>query len=207
MQSKKRKYNEYILVIPSDKLWHAGYFQGFSSCFEKYLYIIQKSGSTVFKLRDDVESDPNYKQIIPYVILRYKNSLFSYRRGKLLQENRLFGQYSIGIGGHITIKDTNWFSETYQEGMERELKEEVHIDSPYSEVIAGVLNDDRNDVGKVHFGLVYIFNLDRPKVKSKEKSINEAQFLPLSKIKKNLEKYENWSQICFQQIENMIDLT
>lgn len=200
----KQLDEEYVMVIPSNVLWEGGYFQGLHFDTEKYLSLIEDRNKTIFKKRKDAESDPSYKQIIPYVILSYKNTLFSYRRGKLLSEKRLVGNYSIGIGGHISVNDVNLFDVPYKDAMRRELYEEVEITASYSQWIVGLINDDSNDVGKVHFGIVYIFDLESPDVKSREKSINEGKFVAISSLQKDIKKYENWSQICISDIDTLV---
>ncbi len=55
----------------------------------------------------------------------------------------------------------------YEEGMNREIKEEVYIETEYVNNIVAPLNDDSNEVGKVHFGIVHIFRLNKPEVSKK----------------------------------------
>ncbi len=204
MHRTLKQKDEYVMVIPSRVLWEVGYFQGLHFDTEKYLRFIEDGNKTVFKKRKDVEFDPSYKQIIPYVILSHNDTLFSYRRGKLLTEQRLIGNYSIGIGGHISVDDVKLFEVTYKDAMIRELNEEVEITTPYSQWIAGLINDDSSDVGKVHFGIVYVFVLEYPGVNPREKSINEAKFVTMSSLQKDIKKYESWSQICIADIDTLI---
>jgi predicted NUDIX family phosphoesterase len=196
--------DEYVMVIPTEALWEAGHFQGLTFATEKYFRLIEDSRITRFLRRKDIENDQNYKQIIPYVIFMHQETIFSYRRGKLLKEKRLLGAYSIGIGGHISVFDTNLFTETYKQGMAREIYEEIRVDANYDQHLAAMINDDTNDVGRVHFGVVHLFELEQPHVHPKEKSINEAMFIPLPKLENEIEKYENWSQICIRNIKNLI---
>lgn len=204
MSDQKKNTQEYIMVVPSSELWRHGYFEGLCFNLESYLPVIQ--GAHIdYKLREDMENDPNYKQIIPYVIIYHSGTIFSYRRGKLLGEKRLLGSYSIGVGGHISTTDRNLFDASYNEAMRRELTEEVEIGSQYKEYIAALLNDDSNEVGRVHFGMVHILCLDRPVVKPREKSMNEPAFVEQSQLLKNIDKYENWSQICIRDIEHIIE--
>jgi len=198
------KEEEYIMVFPTELLSGIGYFQGLSLETNKYLNVILNEKNYKFIRRKDAEVDPHYKQLIPYVILRYGETIFAYRRGKLLAEERLLGNYSIGIGGHISVHDTNWFGTTYEEGVRREVNEEIKIDSKYKEEIVALINDDSNEVGKVHFGVIHIFTLDSPAIRAKEKSINEAKFLNLLKLKKDIQKFENWSKICIQEFGKLL---
>ena len=51
----------------------------------------------------------------------------------------LRGKRSVGIGGHISMKDSapNGTGNAYSEGMSRELAEEVSIETPYREHVSG----------------------------------------------------------------------
>jgi len=93
---------------------------------------------------------------------------------------QLFARYR----RHISITDPGLFGSTYEDGLKREINEEVIIDSPYTQRVVALLNDDSNDVGKVHFGVVHVLTLDKPLVKPREKSINETIFLGIVISKK-----------------------
>ena len=195
---------EHVMVIPTEVLFEAGSFQGLSFDIKQYIKLIENPKLIQFKSRKIIENDINYKQIIPYAILNHEKSVFSYRRGKLLKEKRLFGNYSIGIGGHISVHDENLFSETYSQGMDREINEEIEIKAEYTKSLVAILNDDKDEVGRVHFGVIYIFGLSKPVILTKEKSINEGKFINITELKKNIDKYENWSQICIKHIDDLI---
>ena len=191
------------MVLPASTLWRGGYFEGL--CFNLDSYLPTIEGQEIdFRPRAEMENDPHYKQIIPYVIISHNDTVFSYRRGKLLGEKRLMGSYSIGVGGHISSSDRNLLHTSYDRGMRRELSEEVDIGSPYSEHIAALLNDDSNDVGSVHFGMVHILCLEEPIVKPREKSMNEPAFVDRHHLLENIDKYENWSQICISNIAKIL---
>lgn len=196
---------EHVLVFPTKLLEQIGAFQGLSFNLDKYLDIILNPKNHTFIKRKDAESDPTYKQLIPYAILHCNEKVFVYRRGKLQGEKRLHGNYSLGVGGHISVSDPTLFGTTYEDGLKREINEEVYIESNYIKRIAALLNDDSNDVGKVHFGIVHSLALEMPLVKPKEKSINETCFLSVSELQKDVDKFENWSKICIQQINHLIE--
>ena len=201
---QEEKYlEEYVLVFPASLLEQIGVFQGISFELEKYLNAIMSPQNHTFIKRKDAESNPAYKQLIPYALLRCGERMFMYRRGKLLAEKRLHGNYSLGIGGHISVTDPGLFGTTYDDGLRREINEEVIITSPYAQRIVGLLNDDSNDVGKVHFGIVHVLTLEQPSVKPKEKSINETAFVDKRELKKDIDKFENWSKICIQHIDQI----
>jgi predicted NUDIX family phosphoesterase len=196
---------EYILVFPTRLLEQIGKFQGVSFELDKYLDIILNPKNHTFLKRKEAETTPACKQLIPYALLQFKDTFFVYRRGKLLAEKRLFGNYSLGIGGHISVTDPGLFSTTYEDGLKREINEEVIIESPYTQRVVALLNDDSNDVGKVHFGIVHVLTLEKPLVKPREKSINETKFSDINVLKKDIDKFENWSKICIQHIQHIVD--
>ena len=195
---------EYVLAFPTQLLNQIGTFQGISIEMDKYLDVILNPKNHTYIKRKDAESNPDYKQLIPYALLHCKGKIFVYRRGKLLAEKRLFGNYSLGIGGHISVTDPGLFSTTYEDGLKREINEEVIIESRYTQRVVALLNDDSNDVGKVHFGIVHVLTLNEPLVKPREKSINETKFLGIDELQKDIDGFENWSKICIQHIERFI---
>jgi predicted NUDIX family phosphoesterase len=195
---------EYVLVFPTRLLEHIGAFQGISLELDKYLDIILNPKNHTFMKRKDAESDPAYKQLIPYALLHCGDTIFVYRRGKLQAEKRLLGNYSLGIGGHISVTDPGLFNTTYEDGLKREINEEVVIESPYTQRVVALLNDNSNEVGKVHFGIVHVLTLEKPLVKPREKSINETKFLGIDELQKDVEGFENWSKICIQHIHQLI---
>ena len=114
-----------------------------------------------------MENDPSYKQLIPYVLFRHDDAvghttIFQYTRGMRQDESRLRGKRSVGIGGHISMTDAvpSGDGSGYFEGMARELGEEVSIETPYREQCIGLINDDETSVGRVHLGIVHLFDVD-----------------------------------------------
>ncbi|MDD2716297.1 MAG: hypothetical protein PHW04_10450 [Candidatus Wallbacteria bacterium] len=196
------KFDELIMVIPKSAFDQLGCFQGFNANYKKYVDYINEHYE--IKKRGSVENDPNYKQIIPYALLTHDKKVCIYKRGKQLSEERLKFNYSLGFGGHISFEDSNLFNSTYKEGMLREVNEELKLNSHYQEKIVGLINDDSNDVGKVHLGIVHVFNLTSPEVRKKEKSINEVSVVDISFVKDNYNMFETWSQICIDNASEWI---
>jgi predicted NUDIX family phosphoesterase len=206
MKRKLSDAEEYIMVFPRSLLMETGYFQGLSFDVKKFIGEILDQKNYKFMIRKSIESDTNYKQLIPYVILKHKDTIFSYRRGKMLSEERLMDNYSIGIGGHISVSDHNLFTTTYEEGLNREVMEEVTINCNYENKMVAIINDDTNDVGKVHFGVIHIFTLEKAMVVKREGSIADTKFMSVPELKNNIQKFENWSKICINEIEKILTL-
>ena len=195
------------MVFPVSTLHEVGYFQGFSKHLRTHLHSIL--AESFFVRRGVAEADTSLKQIIPYAVLQHDNLVFSYRRTARGRETRLHRLYSVGIGGHINPEDPSTACqrdlfacslEAVEVAALREIREEVSIKSS-SRACIGVLNDDSTNVGKVHFGVVYLCSLDTPEVTIRERSyIKEGRLVSLSSLHSYLEEYENWSRILIQSV-------
>ncbi len=194
---------ERVLVVPTEVFKELGYFQGFSRDAQRNLDALIHPDHAVYRSRGKMENDPNFKQLIPYVVFRHIDSagvvsVFRYTRGGGQGEQRLRAKHSIGVGGHISIDDAGGAAsrQAYHEGMRRELEEEVIIETPYVDRCVGMLNDDQTDVGQVHLGIVHLADVERPAIRPREAEIIDARFQPVDEILANLEGYETWSRIC-----------
>lgn len=197
---------EHVLVVPTAEFHKIGYFQGFCPTVQPYLDGLLDVRHISYRPRGEMEEDPSFKQLIPYVVFEYTDednhvSIFQYTRGKGQGEARLRSKLSVGIGGHIsTLDHREDHVETYAEGMRRELEEEVVIETPYSERVAGMINDDETDVGKVHLGVVHVFEVDQPAVQPREDDILDAGFRRVGELMNELDRMESWSSICLQAL-------
>lgn len=199
--------SERVLVIPTALLHRLGYFQGFSGDVDRYLEALREPAHTSYRPRSEMEKDPHHKQLIPYVIFRHRGpggevTLFQYLRGQGQGEQRLHSKRSIGVGGHICADDERHGDalNSYQEGMRRELAEEVIIRTNYSERLVGLINDDETDVGKVHLGVVHLFDVETPDVAPRERDILESGFRSLHELFGAFQSLESWSRICLQAL-------
>ena len=191
---------EHVLVVPTLLFHELGCFQGFCDRTEPYLSTLLNSTYIKYLPRDEAEEDPSYKQLIPYCIFRHDGKVFHYKRGKLQGEGRLHSKRSIGIGGHISADDHTDEGSTYREAMQREISEEIFVDSPFTERCVGLINDDATEVGRVHLGIVHIFDLEAPKVRPREKSIMETGFALPADLVRDYDQFETWSQICLDYL-------
>ena len=84
--------------------------------------------------------------------------------------------------------------------MQRELDEEVSIECNGQKRIVGLIYDDSTEVGRVHLGIVHIMQLKSCKVQTREDHLEDAGFEPVETIKAELERLENWSQLCMKHL-------
>jgi predicted NUDIX family phosphoesterase len=195
------KYNgERVLVIPTLLFHEVGYFQGFNADVRPYLGVLRESRHTLFLPRASAEDDPSYKQLIPYCLFRCGGKVLHYRRGTGVGEGRLLGKRSVGIGGHISEEDAGGSDHPYDAGMRREIAEEVDVASTFRESILGLINDDATEVGRVHLGVVHVFDLDEPRVTPRETSLVEFGFAPPEELAAAAGEFESWSQICLDHL-------
>ncbi|AMV21331.1 phosphoesterase [Planctomyces sp. SH-PL14] len=191
---------EHVLVTPTLLFHQVGVFQGFTADAARYLDVLLDPSYTSYRPRSEVEVDPSYKQLIPYCIFRCEGKIFHYRRGKLQGDGRLRSKRSVGIGGHISSDDQHAVESVYREAMRREIAEEVFLESAFREECVGLINDDLTEVGRVHLGIVHIFDLEAPKVRPREESIIESGFAEPAELIRSRDEFETWSQICLDYL-------
>jgi predicted NUDIX family phosphoesterase len=199
--------DENVLVIRRSLFDQLGSFQGLNFEPAKYLNMLLSRGNNFFFPRAQAENDPTYKQIIPYVLLAFKNKVLYYVRGKKAGEQRLVAKGSIGIGGHMNETDESLFAldeQAYRVGVEREVNEEIKIDTQFEDRIVALLNDDATEVGRVHLGVVHVFKLAEPKVEKREAMITNLAFLTKDELVARRESLESWSQICVDSLDRLL---
>jgi len=200
---KKRK----VLVIDKKKLFELlGYFQGFKQNLETNI-IHKLEKRAIWLDKEEAEKNYNFKQLVGYTVIYYPSKyIFAYKRAtdNNYEERRLQGKWSWGIGGHIEKCDSE--SPVFLSTL-REIKEEVEIIDDISQPkLLGFINDDSNDVGKVHFGLLLYCELSSPFVKPKDPEIDCGGLMTIEElygIRNNLNT-ENWSIIALPILKDLI---
>jgi predicted NUDIX family phosphoesterase len=191
---------ERVLVFRSSLLREVGYFQGLQADWRPYWNALFRLGNTFFVDRVEAEVCPEVKQVIPYVLLRHAGSLFVYERGAATQEDRLVGSWSLGVGGHISEADAGTDGRVdemgYSRAVRREVQEEVSILADVtSESVVGAINDDQTPVGRVHFGIVHMWELSSGGVSPREAGIQRSRFELVTRLAARRWELEPWSQV------------
>jgi len=160
------------------------------------------------KARSVAEHDYNTKQLIVYILINHGETFLSYQRTPKTTETRLKALYSIGIGGHVNVddrlqpslfgsKEAAWKDFVLQ-AVRREVSEEVQIEAGNAREprLICFVNDDSNDVGKVHFGVVFVMKLGEPSVAIRgERGIGKLSFRTLPELIAMRDSMETWSQL------------
>src|SRR5213082_1665728 len=199
--------NEHVLVIRRELFDQLGSFQGLNFEAQKYLEAFLSRGNNFFLPRPEAETNPAYKQIIPYALIAFENKVAYYVRGKRAGEQRLVAKGSIGIGGHMNEIDESLFAmdeAAYRAGVEREVAEEIAIKTNFDDRIVALLNDDSTEVGQVHLGVVHVFKLPEPNVEKREAMITTLAFLDKNELLARRDSLETWSQICLDSLERLL---
>jgi predicted NUDIX family phosphoesterase len=214
---------EQVLVVPRARLFPDGGFYGFKrEGLAGYLAAI--AGHAFFARRDQVEEDPSLKQIIPYTVVRHDARIFLVGRTRRGSETRLREKLSIGLGGHINPVDNQpelfpgqtadtaidagpRANEGESAGtlvdaaMARELTEEVALPAGWRARPVGVLNDDVEPVGRVHFGLVYVADVPVPDVRIRETAKLTGAFATMAEVRDAYPRLESWSQFILDGVD------
>lgn len=149
-----------------------------------------------YRPRDLMETDPTWKQVIPYLVLRDGSDYFLMRRTRGGRDERLHDRYSIGVGGHLNPGDGG-----LDGGLLREWQEELVSDfvPPFTPV--GLLNDDTTDVGRVHLGIVYTAEAAGRPVSIRETDKLSGSFAAPEAVAAVADDLETWSRIAFEFLE------
>src|SRR3989344_9649187 len=175
------KDNELILVVPSKIIFKNGVWQGLKKDNLDY-YIDLIKDNCQFKRRGDVENDPSFQQIIPYIVFNFKDKYFLYKYLPKAGEKRLVDTYQLGVGGHINPGDGNNV-DILEAGMMREWSEEVDFKGNLiSKKLVGIMNDDTNPVEQVHLALVYNFEGDSQDISIKETDKMKGELVDIKNV-------------------------
>jgi len=190
---------ELILAVPTQKVWDEIEYKENAVIKISDVTVIDKILSNgIFEHRNLLEEDPSYKQIIPYAVICCDDEVYLFQRTKKQTEKRLHNLYSLGVGGHMNPFGDNTGVNYIRHELRRELNEEVfvHPDCNIESIIPiGVINDDTNDVGKVHLGILYNIILSNKSIEINEKEKMTGMWIKKSELKEYYSQMESWSKI------------
>lgn len=200
------KFDEQIIVVPRKVL-----FNDEKNAFIGFLHKNNIKGKDIFnalseyevKRRGDMEEDSTFKQLISYCLLENeKGEILVYERLSGGGEERLHGQSSIGVGGHMNdVMGADSINEVLRVNAQRELEEEVGLakeDSQNMEYL-GFINDDNNEVGKVHMGIVFKITVSTTDVEAKETDTLRIKWVEKGSIE-SYDDFETWSALILQDL-------
>jgi len=194
---------EQVLVVPRSRLFSRSMPDGF---FNTDAAEILENIATFaeFRWRHTVEEDPSLKQIIPYAVITYGSEIFLLQRHTAQSEARLHHKYSLGVGGHINPIPGLSGPDLLEQGLLKELHEEIALQTAYRYHPVGFLNEEDTPVSQVHFGVVYRVEVDQPEVAVAETDKMSGSFVSLDAVRAHYEAMETWSQRLVDRLEEVI---
>ena len=176
-----------VFVVDRAAFFGGAWPQGFAplAAREAAPFLDRALAAGRFVDREDAERTPDWKQWIPYCVIRARSAepadgglapddaraeligVFHVQRTTGQGETRLHGARSIGLGGHVEPADVPQLELSRGDGtsffaaaLVRELTEELDCGATApTPRFVGLLNDDRTPVGTVHAGLVHVWDL------------------------------------------------
>lgn len=186
---------ERVLVLPRDRVPGGCDFHGVRAVGPGALSDLRRAvaehGTYLERLAAEV--DPTHKQLIPYVVVRDADRVFAMERTDAGGDPRLHGRVSIGVGGHLNPVDDG--DDALMAGLRREWAEEVDADWEPEFELVGLLNDDSNEVGAVHLGVVFRVEAAGRPIAVRERDKLVGRFMPGGEVMSRAERLETWSRL------------
>ena len=195
------KQDEQILVVARDVLFNKEMYPEWTGVrpvdVDQFMKLINDKKE--FLWRSVMESDQTYKQIIPYLIFEHDGRYFLMQRRATSSETRLSSKFSLGIGGHLRkedMQDSDIFSWAC-----REFHEEINYSGSFEIEPIGLLNDDTNDVGKVHLGFVLLLRASSSDISVKSE-LKSGTLATIDECRARYDVMEGWSKFVFDYLQN-----
>ena len=206
--------NEIILAVKRNCLFptKAYYFTGFRISGQiNYESIIEKNFLTL--THKSATQDKSLKQPIAYVAVynTTEKKFFIYKRAsenKDYGEKGLQGKLSLGFGGHMKPLD-NQNGGGIKKSLIREIGEETGLSGMLRDIkLLGYVNDESNEVNRVHFGMLYVASTDSLVLSPKDPEVKRWELITLKEVQKinkdprcNL---ETWSRIALEPLRKLL---
>lgn len=189
------KEDEQILVVPRGIVIPEPWYGIKAAGIEGFENLVRAHGQ--FRRRGDMEENPDFQQIIPYMVFRNRERYFLMQRTNAGAEARLHNLYSLGIGGHINKEDL--VGETIMDWARREFDEEVDYLGSFVASPIGLLNDDSNAVGRVHLGYVLLLEGNSDQIRVRDEHVS-GRLMTLYDMRHLSLRMESWSSITWDHL-------
>ena len=169
--------------------------------------LLEQAGAW-FGPRRVLEEREEYRQIIPYIVLRAGDHVVRYTRTPAGGEARLHGRMSIGLGGHVDLVDARTSGDrfellgTVEQAAQRELREELGDVACGGRRWVGLLVDNDTPVGRVHIGLIGIWEIEGLPDRAAEDAVGEVELASPAELRRDAERLETWSAMLLPWLES-----
>ncbi|HET6379709.1 MAG TPA: NUDIX domain-containing protein [candidate division Zixibacteria bacterium] len=186
---------ERVLVLPRDRVPGGCDFTGVRPAGPVQLEVLRRAVATHGQYLDRpvAEVSPEWKQLIPYVVVRDGGAVFLMERTDAGGDARLHGKASIGVGGHLNPVDHG--QDPLTDGLRREWAEELEVAWEPEFRLVGLLNDDSNPVGSVHLGVVFSVEANGRPVRVRETDKLAGRMASPEEVAAAWDRLETWSQL------------
>lgn len=189
---------ELVLVVPRQRALPQGSWNGLRlGGVAELLLVLADCGE--FRPRREVESQPEWQQVIPHLVVRDGDRVLTMRRLRAGSEPRLRGQVTLGVGGHINAEDGDP-AEAWLAGSQREWREEVVCERELTGRAVGLLKDDAGAVGQVHLGVLILVDAQGAAVGVRERDKLEGRLAPVDELGVYYLEMETWSQFVYDAL-------
>ncbi len=148
--------------------------------------------------RPIAESNPSFKQLIPYVVVRSGELVFLMERSDGGGDPRLHRKASIGVGGHLNPIDGE--ADPLGAGLRREWAEELIAGWEPRFRPVGLLNDDSNAVGSVHLGIVFEVDAAGRALLVRERDKLAGAWADAGELRAAAARLETWSRLVAEHL-------
>ena len=190
-----RAMTERVLVLPRERVPGGCGFTGLRLVDEAAIALLRTAVVEHGQYMDRplAEESPEWKQLIPYVVVRDGERVFLMERTDAGGDPRLHRKASIGVGGHLNPVDSGGDPLTI--GLRREWEEELVADWEPAFRLVGMLNDDTNPVGSVHLGVVFEVDAGGRGVQVRELDKLSGRMVQPAQLEAAWDRLETWSQL------------
>jgi len=192
------KGTEKVLVVKRNLIFEKGSWQGIRrENLNYYLDLIRRNSQ--FKLREEIETDLSFKQIVPYIIFSFQEKYFIFQHLKKAAEQRLKGDWLLGISGHINPIDIEQNKNVIEIAAHREWGEEINYKGKIiGRKLIGILNDEKRNVEAAHLAIVYHFKGNSSKISIKERGVLKGKLIELKNLAKFVENTGGYAPIVYR---------
>ena len=186
---------EQVLVLARDRVPGGCDFTGMRAAGDAEMAELRRAVAEHGQYLDRplAEDSPEWKQLIPYVVVRDGPLTFLMERTSAGGDPRLHRKASIGVGGHLNPVDAG--EDPLQGGLRREWAEELEANWEPQFRLLGLLNDDTNPVGSVHLGVVFEVEAAGRPVRVRETDKLSGRMADGSEVAAAWDRLETWSQL------------
>lgn len=146
-----------------------------------------------YRERDPLETDPSWRQIIPYVLVKSPKGYCLMQRCKGQGEARLLGKHYIGAGGHVEEGHSIYYTAL------KECTEELGLPLTTLE-LTGLMLTNGSPVDDVHLCVFGRAETLYTRFTSPEGLLHEARWVDTTELLQHTDTMEKWSQIIVEHV-------